>query len=341
MRKNIIGLLILSVVALAACPGGGVPGVPGSGGGAASSVDPNTCGNYAANDAGKKLKAFLEATVKLKEAVTTAEAEMKVSCEAMAKELGVSTEGSTGEVCKAVSDAIKENLSVGLQAGAKLTLDYQPAVCTVSADVAASAAASCEGSASADVSVSCTGTCNGTCKGECAGTCEGSNEGGECNGACDGTCSGTCEGECAGVADVDASAECEASAEISANVEAECTEPELTVNFEAGMVVDQPKVDKVVAALKAGMPKMFKLTAMAKGPLLGAFTGWAKTAKDLAGSSAKLYQSLGDQASCVAKQLGAAANLIAQIKASLDVQVEVSVSVSASASAEGSAAAGG
>ena len=91
-------------------------------GGAASNVDPNTCGNYAASDVGKKLKAFLEATVMFNDAVMGAEGEIKVSCAAMAGELGVSTEGDTATVCNAVSAAIKEHMSVGLKAGAALTV---------------------------------------------------------------------------------------------------------------------------------------------------------------------------------------------------------------------------
>jgi hypothetical protein len=329
MKKHIVSLMLLSLLGLTACPGGGVPGVPGSGGGT-SDVDPNTCGNYAASDAGKKLKAFLAATVTLNEAVIEAEAEMKVSCDAMATELGVSTDGDTATVCKAVSDSIKEHLSVGLKAGAKLELVYDPPVCTINAEAAASAAASCEGSASADIGVAC----NGVCEGKCDGTCEGSSgDGGECNG----TCEGSCQGSCQGYADVDASVECDASAEITASVEAECTKPSFEVKWEAEAVIDAPKVEKVKAALMAGMPKMLQITAMVKSPLLGAFKTWATSAKDLADSSAKLYKSLGDQASCVAKQLGGAVKMIAAIKASLDVQVEVSVSVSASASAEGSA----
>jgi hypothetical protein len=124
---------------------------------------------------------------------------------------------------------------------------------------------------------------------------------------------------------------------VNASIEAECTEPKLEVKFSAEMVVDAPKVEKVKAALMAGMPKLLMLTAKVQSPLMGAFKSWAASAKTLADSSAKLYQSLGDQASCVAKQLGGAAAMVGAIKASLDVQVEVSVSVSASASAEGSA----
>ena len=52
-------------------PGGGsvpsTPAVPGGLGGASGEVDPNSCGNYAAVDAGMKLKAFLQATKDLRD----------------------------------------------------------------------------------------------------------------------------------------------------------------------------------------------------------------------------------------------------------------------------------
>lgn len=336
MRKLALPFLMLSLLALGACPGGGVPGVPttpdipGKSNSASTDVDPNTCGNYAASDAGKKLKAFLKATLELNKSVLAAEAEMKVSCAGMAKELGVSEEGDTATVCNAVAAAIKENLSVGLKGGAALTINYEPAVCTVNVEAAANAAASCEGSASAEMGATCEGTCNGTCDGTCAG-------GTSKNGKCSSQCNGTCKGECNGQANVNASAECEASAEVSANVEAKCTEPKLDISFKAQMVADMPKVEKVKKALMKGLPTILKLQAYVRSPLMGAFTTWSTSAKSLAGSTTKLYKSLGDQAVCVGGQLAGAAGMIGGIKSSLDVQVDVSVSVSASASAQGSA----
>lgn len=343
-NASLVGSALIALFGLA-CGGGGVPGVPGQGG-KASSVDPNTCGNYAASEAGAKLKAFLEATVTLNEAVVEMEGEVKVTCAGMAEKLGVPAEGDTQTVCNNVANAIREHLSAGLKAEASLELDYQPAVCTVSADAAVEAAAKCEGSASADVSVECTGQCEGTCQGSCQGTCEGSGAAGgggaaasgECNGTCQGTCEGTCSGGCKGAADVQASASCEAKAEVSANVEAECTEPELDVKFDSAVVVDQPKVDVVVEALKAGMPKLLSISAKAsaKGPYGLAAATWANSAKELAKSSSKLYGSLGDQAACVSGQLAAAAGMVGQITGSVNVSVEASASVSGSASGSAS-----
>lgn len=338
MRRTTAGLIgsaLLAVLVLNGCPGGGgVPGIPGKGG-KASSVDPNTCGNYAASEAGAKLKAFLEATVTLNEAVISMEGEIKTSCAGMAEKLGVSTEGDTRSVCNAVADAIRANLKAGIKGKAELKVDYKPAVCRVNADVAVDAAAKCEASASADVKVECTGRCEGTCKGECKGKCEGKAGGGgkgECAGQCDGSCEGSCSGGCEGSADVHASAECEAKAEVSANVEAECTEPEVNVEFDSKVVVDKPKVEAVVEALKSGLPKMLSVTAKLRGPTALAVKSWAKSAKNLAQASGKLYGSLGDQAACVGGQLAVAASMVTKVEASVSVSVEASASVSGSAS---------
>jgi modification target Cys-rich repeat protein len=344
VTASLVGSALLTLLALAGCPGGakapGLPGgVPGGGGGKASSVDPDTCGNYAASEAGAKLKAFLEATVTLNEAVIEMEGEIKASCSGMAEKLGVSTDGDTKAVCNAVSEAIEANLKAGIKGKASLKVDYKPAVCTVNADVAVDAAAKCEASASADVKVQCTGSCQGTCQGACKGKCEGKAGGGggkgECNGKCEGSCQGSCSGGCEGSADVQASAECEAKAEVSANVEAECTEPELNVDYDAKVVVDKPKVEAVAEALKTGLPKMISVSAKLRGPTALAVKTWAKTAKNLAQASGKLYSSLGDQATCVAGQLAAAAGMVTKVEASVSVSVEASASVSGAAGASG------
>ena len=334
----LVGSALLAVFSLGGCPGakvpGGVPGgpnIPGHGS-KASSVDPNTCGNYAASDAGAKLKAFLEATVALNQAVVEVQGDVTASCKTMAEKLGSPTEGDTKTVCNGVADAIRNNLKVGIKGSAALKVNYKPAVCTVKADVAADAAAKCEGSANANVKVQCTGQCQGTCSGTCDGTCKAKGAKGQCNGQCKGQCNGSCSGSCQGAADVDASAECKASAEIHANVEADCTEPELNITYDSKVVVNKPKVQAVVNALKAGLPKLIQVGAKLKSPMALAIKDWAVTAKDLAGASGKLYASLGDQASCVAGQLAAAAGMVAQIQGSVSVSVEASASVSGAAS---------
>lgn len=333
--------LTAAIFAITACPGGGVPSVPNKPnmpGQSASSVDPNTCGNYAATDAGRKLKAFFEATVQLDKAVHDSENYLLDTCKMMGTELGMTAlEGDTKTVCTNVINQLKDNLKVGIKAEAKLDIQYKPAVCEVNVEAAADFAAKCEGKATADVAVKCEGTCSGTCNGTCDGTCQGqagtAGSGGQCNGQCDGTCSGTCSAGCDGHADVDASAECKAKAEVSANVEAKCTEPEVTVNYDAGIVVDKTKLDAAVAAIKKGLPRILMIQKKMAGPVMAAFTTWSKTAQDLAAASGKLASSFGDQAMCITGQLAAAAKMVAGIQVSINVQVEVSASASASAGA--------
>ncbi len=329
--------LTAAIFAISACPGGGVPGVPKTPGvpGHASSVNPNTCGNYAASDAGRKLKAFFEATVQLDKAVHDSENYLLDTCKMMGTELGMSgLEGNTKDVCNKVIAQLKDNLKLGIKANAKLDIQYKPAVCEVNVEAAANFAAKCEGKASADVAVKCEGSCSGTCNGTCDGTCQGqagtAGSGGQCNGQCNGTCSGTCSAGCDGHADVNASAECKAKAEVSANVEAKCTEPELTVNYDVGVVLDKSKLEAAVKAIKKGMPRILMIQKRMAGPVMAAFQTWSQTAQDLAAASGKLAGSFGDQAMCISGQLAAAAQMVAGVKVSIDVQVEVSASASGS-----------
>ena len=348
MRAGLAAILAVSLAAMTGCPGGvpSKPAIPGR----ASGVDPNTCGNYAASDAGRKLKAFFEAVVRLDAAVKDTENYVRDSCGAMGKELGMAEadlKGDTKDTCNKVFAELKNHLSLGIKADAKLNIDYTPAVCTVNIDAAASASAKCEGKAKADISVRCTGKCGGTCSGSCSGQCNGScsgtcqgssGEGGECNGVCEGTCEGscdaTCEGSCSGgcegSADVEASAECKAQAEVYASVDAKCTEPELEITWDAGVVIDESKLTAAVAAIKAGLPRFLMLHAKLTGPIKAAATTTLKTGGELVAAGNKLAKSFDDQAMCVLGQIKSAFDLIGSIGVSIDVQVEVSASASGS-----------
>lgn len=334
---------VASLALVAACPGGtpGLPDKPDIPGQNAGKVDPNACGNYAQAEGGAKIKAFLEATVQLQEIVFEAENYLKETCVAMAGELGVSPDGDTKTVCGAVEASLKEHMQVGLKAGAKLEVEFQPAVCEVDVNLAAKVAAKCEGSASADVGATCQGGCSGTCKGSCEGECaggaDGGGAGGECNGECSGVCNGECSGSCDGHADVNASAACKADAEVEANATAKCTPPDITVNASAGIVADKSKLDAAIAAIKVGLGKLLAAQARAAKPLKAAVTSWAKATTELKGSA----KAFGDSALCLSQQLGAAANLVGKIKASLDVQVSFSASVSATATGSASGEASG
>ena len=321
-RSLMMVAALAALTAMTACPGGGIPGRGGGG-----SVDPDKCGNYAdVSDAGRKLHAFLAATAELESTVKGVEAEVRTGCDAMAKELGITPSGSNKEVCDAVLKQLKEDLSAGIKAEAKLNIEYKPAVCTVNIEAAASASAECEASASGSAKVTCDGVCHGTCD----GTCEGGNQGGECNGQCNGTCSGQCEG----AADVEASAECEARGEVHAAAEMTCTPAELKVEADASVVVDKPRADRAIAAMKAGLPKLLVVSAKVK-PLQSAVTTWVATAKGVTEAGKDLAGQFKDQALCLTAQISAAGAAIANIQASMEFSV--SVSVEASASASGSA----
>ena len=310
---------------------GGVPGgLPGSSG----EVDPNTCGNYAAMDAGAKLKAFLEAVQNLdKQAKETVEV-VRTSCKMMGKELGMSdadfTDGmETKDVCAKVWGAYNDNMKVAVKSKAAFKVKYTPAVCKLDVNIAAEAAAKCEGKASADVGATCSGVCNGKCDGTCkaSGTAGTGGSGG--SGDCHGQCSGTCHGDCEGHADVKASGQCKAHAQAEASAKMTCTEAKLEVTLDAKLVVDKSKAEMTLKAMQNGLPKLLSLQARLK-PLQAAVETTVQTAHELKDMGPKFVNSFKDQALCITGQVAAAVN------AAMSIQANVSVSVSVSAEASGS-----
>jgi len=159
--RLILSTSLVAVVALAGCPKGKLPGggglpnkpdVPGGLGGVSGEVDPDTCGNYAATDAGLKFKAFLQATKRLQTVAAETAEVVKQSCITMGRELKMSDaefSGETKDICAKVITTYQDNLKVSLKANAKLKIEYKPAVCTIDASASASAAAQCEGSGGA------------------------------------------------------------------------------------------------------------------------------------------------------------------------------------------------
>jgi hypothetical protein len=160
---------IFLITSLAACGhsigGHSVPGGGGMPGGASGEVDPDTCGNYAAQDAGMKLKAFLAATKSLDATLIETVKVVKQSCLTMGHELNMSDADlagdDSGKICNAVFATFKNNLQVGLKAGAKLNIQYTPGKCTVDANASASAGGGCSGAAGA-------GNGGGGASGQCA-----------------------------------------------------------------------------------------------------------------------------------------------------------------------------
>jgi len=328
-------ILVASAVVIATVPGCGkglpgapkVPGadkvgglpIPGTDGGM---LDPNACGGYASSDAGRKLKAFLVATQDL-EKVTIETAEVvKQSCITIGNEIGMSDadyKGETKDICAAVYGRVTDNLKVAFKSKAALKVKYKAPVCTVDANASVQAAASCEGKAAADIGATCSGTCNGKCN----GTCATKGAGGDCAGKCEGSCGGKCDG----YADVKASASCQASAEVKASVDVQCTEPELSIEADAKLVVDKAKAEATIKGLKAGLPKIFSIKARLV-PLKHAVETWAKSAVELKDSGMSFARNFKDQATCVTGQIVAAAKMSANIQANISVSVEVSASAS-------------
>jgi len=274
-------------------PGGGkgvpstpsVPSAPGGLGGASGEVDPNTCGNYAAVDAGMKLKAFLQATKDLQTTTVETAKIVKQSCIMMGQEMNMSPGDLGGDdtnaICAKVFQTYKDNLKVSMKAGAKLKIVYKPAVCKVEANASANAGAGCAGSATAG-----TGGSGGA-------------------------------------------GECKAAAAVNASVHAECTEPQLTMDFDAKVVVDKSKLEMTLKAARDGLPKLLSISARIK-PLEEAVNVWAKTAADLKDMGPKFAQSFKDQAMCITGQIAAAANAATNIHANVSVSVQVSASASGS-----------
>src|SRR4051812_29955115 len=109
--RSMTGLLIAAVVATGCgskLPGGasipgsdkvppGAAGAAGALGGASGEVDPNTCGNYAITDAGRKLHDFLEATKDVQKVSLETVQVVKESCLMMGHELGMNDDDMKGE----------------------------------------------------------------------------------------------------------------------------------------------------------------------------------------------------------------------------------------------------
>jgi hypothetical protein len=327
--RSALVLIAIAAGALAGCP----PPKGGKGGGGGSSgVDPNACGDVSGSDVGRKAFAFLQATADLDKASADLEISVRGACRKMAKELGVSTEGDTKEVCTAAANALRDNLEISVSHETRLVTRYTEPVCTTNIDFEAKIAAECEASVDADINISCQGSCGGTCSGACDGTCAAKNAQGECAGQCDGTCQGRCSGECNGYADVDASVECKASAEVRATVQTECTEPKVEVVQQDVTIVDDSKFQMAMAAIDAGMPTIIRAGAKA-GLVAKAIVNWGVALAKLVKSSGQFVEQIGERGICVGAQIAAAFAASAQIEARIDVSIEMSAEVSASGGA--------
>jgi hypothetical protein len=322
------------LLALAGCPppsqtGGGGGGV---GGGGAAGINPAACGTINTSKAGRKLYAFLVASAELDRASIELEQSVQDACRKMASALGVSSAGTTKEVCVRAATELDANLKVSVKSEQRLVTRYTPPVCHTDLEITAGFVAECEASAKADVNVSCSGRCGGTCNGACDGQCAAAGAGGQCAGACSGTCRGRCTGRCDGYADVNASAECKASAEVRAGLRTECSEPKVEVVRQDVTVVDDTKFKQAMAAIDAGMPQLIR--AGAKLERAGHAVGnWVATGASLVAATGQLVGELGEKGACVVGQIAGVVAASANIQARFSVSIEVSAQISASAGA--------
>ncbi|MEZ4313652.1 MAG: hypothetical protein R3F14_36995 [Polyangiaceae bacterium] len=205
-----------------------------------------------------QIKAFLDASAKLKDATAKMEIGLVEACTQLGKDLGVAEEelkaepkgdGKAAEkVCTAVS--VKVKAMVDATAKGKLTLKVEEPRCYADIDtmmkcfdecgspikggelevackggeISGKCEAECKGSCTVDAGAQCTGTCKGSCSGKCeanfTGTC-----GGKCEGRCDGKnvkgeCKGVCEGKCDAKAEGQCGGTCEGSCSASCELKA-------------------------------------------------------------------------------------------------------------------------
>jgi hypothetical protein len=330
-----LALVVIPLLfALSACPATPATGAGGGGasGGGAAGINPAACGTINTSKAGRRLYAFLVASAELDRASIELERSVQDACRKMANALGVSSAGTTKEVCVRAATELDANLKVSVKTEKRLVTRYTPPVCHTDLEFTAGFVAECEGRAKADVDVSCSGRCGGTCNGACDGQCAAAGAGGQCAGQCSGTCRGRCTGQCEGHADVNASAECKASAELRAGQHPECTEPKVEVVQQDVTIVDDTKFKQAMAAIQVGMPQL--LRAGAKLESAGRAVGnWVATGAKLASATGELLGELGEKGACVVGQIAGVVAASANIQARFSVSIEVSAQVSASAGA--------
>jgi len=259
---GIAGVLLVPVVAScnaaggALGPAGNLPGVGGLAGKCPDLSKPESimAFDFAANfkisaEAGAKLKGATAAAVDLKGLADQVDADLKLGCGNIAKDLGAGGDFKDGKsACDAALKGIGD-AKAKLGASAKLGVAIKPPKCQASLDAYADCAgkcdvklqggkakvecepgklsgkcdASCEGSCDVQAAAKCDGTCSGscdaevkaTCSGKCTGKCDGAAaKGAACAGTCDGKCEGgtiqgECKGKCGGECKLKAAAKCE------------------------------------------------------------------------------------------------------------------------------------
>jgi hypothetical protein len=233
-------------------------------------------------EVGAKIKAAAGAAADTKAVADKIEADLKVACGTLAKDLNVAGEfGDAQSACKAAAKGLGE-LRAKMGASAKVNLSIAEPHCGVDINAyadcsghcdasvsggkaevkcepgklqgqcSAKCSGECELSAAAQCSGECHGTCDadvkGTCSGKCTGKCDGKVMDGKANGVCDGTCEGKCDanisGECKG--------KCGGSCKISGQAECKGTcSGSCTAEMQAPKCTGTVEPPKVSAECKA------------------------------------------------------------------------------------------
>ncbi len=175
--------------------------------------------------AGAKLKAGTAAAVEIKGFADQVDADLKLACGNIAKDLGQAGEHKDGKAaCDAAMKGIAD-VKAKLGANAKIALTFTEPRCQADMNVYADCAGKCDvkvsggkakvecepGKLSGKCDAQCEGSCDvsggAKCDGQCSGSCDAEVKGscsGKCNGKCDGktstgaSCAGTCDGKCEG-----------------------------------------------------------------------------------------------------------------------------------------------
>lgn len=188
-----------------------------------------------------KIRAGVVGAIELSRFAKRLDADLKVACGGMAKDLDQPEDWKTGaEACEAAIKGLGELRGL-IEGDFQIKIEATPPVCAASIDAYAECigecdadvqpgsvdvkceggelvgecSAECSGTCHIEGSASCEGTCNGSCSAEFSGSC-----GGECNGKCDGKpsdgayCEGTCEGSCSANGQGSCGGECSGSCDI-------------------------------------------------------------------------------------------------------------------------------
>ena len=100
--------------------------------------------------------------------------------------------------------------------------------------------------------------------------------------------------------------ECKAAAAVNASVNVKCTEPELTLGFDAKLALDKSKAEMTLKAI--GRPAEAALGRGAHRAAQECGRGVGQAATELKDMGPKFVQSFRDQAMCISGQIAAAAN---------------------------------